>query len=62
MDQKLRLVLFALVVLVGGIAMAWNWPRTNRSSQAPMQEAAASGDADAVAPASRAIFPKVLNK
>lgn len=61
MNRNVRIVLYALAVLAGGAAMAWNWRRAD-GGQTKVEQAAASGAVEAAAPASRAIFPKVLNK
>jgi hypothetical protein len=60
MSPKARIILLALAVLAGGAAMAWNWQQLR--SEPSHVEQAASGAVEAAAPASRGVFPKVLNK
>jgi len=56
-----RLLLGVLGVLVGSIAAAAVWQLGGESAAAPIA-AAHGADAVASAPASRSIFPKVLNR
>lgn len=56
MAKKGRFLLLALAISAASVAAALTWSATERGGAAPSQAG------EAVAPASRGIFPKVLNR